>query len=322
MQSTWSIWLEKTNIYRLLLVLSIIIFFYVNKQITERDFILLYNIGMLVLSALSFRKLWIQAVSSGFLAFFGGFHAPVFHIHMMLFQWFWSFGMAAFFMTLIEKYINEKRNTLDLITSLAKTLDSRDPYTAFHSQNVATYSKGIAEEMNLDKNICKNIYIGGLLHDIGKIGIPENILNKSTKLSSEEFDLIKQHPVIGHSLVKHIKGFEQNKILQMILYHHERYDGKGYPFGLKGEEIPIEARIMAVADTFDAMTSHRVYRSPRTLEETLNELQNNKGTQFDPQIVEAFIKMIKKAELKGISTVQQPACSLEQKKTGIVCLLK
>lgn len=316
MQSKWSVWIEKTNIFRCLLILAIIIFFYVNQYITQRDFVLLYQIGMLVLSALSFKKIWIQAISSGFLAFLVGYHMPVFHIQMTLFQWFWSFGMAAFLMTVIEKYINEKRNTLDLITSLAKALDSRDAYTAFHSQNVAKYSKGIAEEMKLDKNICKNIYVGGLLHDIGKIGIPENILNKTTKLSSEEFENIKQHPVIGHNLVKHIKGFEQNGILHMILHHHERYDGRGYPQGLKGEEIPIEARIIAVADTFDAMTSKRVYRSERTLEETLNELQKNKGTQFDSQIVDAFIKMMKKSNL-NVQPINQPSYQLSNPKANV-----
>lgn len=297
MRSRWSAWLERTDVYRWILCGLVILFFYIKEYIGEKDLTLLFSIVMLFFSALSFRKIWVQIISSGVISFLVDPHFPDFSIQMVIFHWVWSFGMAAFIMTLIEKYINEKSNIVDLITSLAKTLDSRDNYTAFHSNNVARYSKGIAEELKLPKNVCENIYMGGLLHDIGKIGIPEGILNKSSRLTSDEFENIKQHPMIGYQLVKHIKPFERSGMLNMILYHHERYDGQGYPVGLRGKEIPIEARIMAVADAFDAMTSHRVYREAKRLEDTLNEIRNQKGSQFDPDVVDAFLKMITKNDV-------------------------
>lgn len=297
MKSRWSIWLERTDIYRWLFGGTVILYFFSGDYINNRDIFMLFTLIILCFSALSFRKVWIQIFTSGMISLIGAYHVPDFSIQVTILQWVWYFVMATFIMILIEKYIAEKRNMIDLITSLANTLDSRDNYTAFHSNNVANYSKAIAEELKLKQNVCKNIYIGGLLHDIGKIGISENVLNKSSKLTTDEFLHIKQHPSIGYELVKHIKPFEKSGVLNMILYHHERYDGKGYPKGLKGEEIPLEARIMAVADAFDAMTSHRVYREARRLEYTLNELQKERGKQFDPMVVDAFLKRIGKTNM-------------------------
>ena len=127
------------------------------------------------------------------------------------------------------------------------------------------------------------------MHDIGKIGIPEHILMKNGKLTNEEYEVIKIHPTIGYNMIKHVADFHKNGILDMVLYHHERYDGKGYPAGLKGNQIPLYARIAAVADTFDAMTTERVYREELSLDYTLNEIRKNKGTQFDPDIVDLFL---------------------------------
>ncbi|MGS2778121.1 HD-GYP domain-containing protein [Robertmurraya sp. GLU-23] len=292
MKSRWSVWLERTDIYRWLFGATVILYFFSGDYINNRDIFMLFTLIILCLSSFSFRKVWIQVFTSGIISFIGAYHVPDFNIQLTILQWIWYFVMATFIMILIEKYIAEKRNMIDLITSLANTLDSRDKYTAFHSNNVANYSKAIAEELKLKQTVCKNIYIGGLLHDIGKIGISENVLNKSSKLTTDEFIHIKEHPSIGYELVKHIKPFEKSGVLNMILYHHERYDGKGYPNGLKGEEIPLEARIMAVADAFDAMTSHRVYREARRLEYTLHELQKERGKQFDPVVVDAFLKRI------------------------------
>lgn len=294
MKSKWSVWLERTGIYRWLFSGSVILYIIYGDYINNHDIFMLVTLVILCFSALSFRKVWIQVFTSGITSLIGAYHAPGFSIQITILEWFWYFVMSTSIMILIEKYIGEKRNMMDLITSLANTLDSRDNYTAFHSNNVANYSKAIAEELKLKQNICENIYIGGLLHDIGKIGISETVLNKSSKLTAEEFYHIKQHPTIGYELVKHIKSFEKSGILNMILYHHERYDGTGYPKGLKGEEIPLEARIMAVADAFDAMTSHRVYREARRLEYTLSELQKERGKQFDPVVVDAFLKKVEK----------------------------
>lgn len=139
----------------------------------------------------------------------------------------------------------------------------------------------------------KVIYKGGILHDIGKIGIPENILLKPGSLTNEEYYIIKNHPSIGFDMVKHVSDFNENGVLDIVLYHHERYDGKGYPKGLSGTEIPLFARIMAIADSFDAMTSKRVYRNEIDLENTLIDIERNKGTQFDPEITDVFLSIFK-----------------------------
>jgi putative nucleotidyltransferase with HDIG domain len=188
-------------------------------------------------------------------------------------------------------YIKQKENTLQLTFTLANALDSRDHYTANHSENVAYYAKKIAQEMNLSKMTCEHIYIGGLLHDIGKIGVPEAILTKPSRLTNEEFVIIKKHPVIGYNMLKHITKFKKNGILNIILHHHERYDGQGYPRSIAGVKIPLAARIMAVADSFDAMTSKRVYRSELDLEYTIDEIRKNAGKQFDPEVVNVFLKI-------------------------------
>ena len=142
----------------------------------------------------------------------------------------------------------------------------------------------------------KIIHIGGLLHDIGKIGLPEHILTKPGKLTDEEYALIKTHPTLGYEIIKHVKSFKDSGILDIVLYYHERYDGKGYPSGLKGEDIPLAARIVAIADTFDAMTSKRVYRDKLDLDFTLNEIRKNKGAQFDPVITDVFLSLFEKSK--------------------------
>lgn len=293
MKSKASILLEKTTIFRWLFFATIPIYLFADQYIQQRDITFGVNLIFLFLSALSFRKILIQAITSGVISIVGELHVSHFHIHMFIFHWFSSFACAAFIVTLLEKYLVEKRNILDLINSLAKSLDSRDTYTASHSQNVASYSKRIAMEMKLPYRICENLYYGGLLHDIGKIGVPEAILNKPSRLTDQEYLLIKKHPLTGFHLVKHIERFKQSGILNMILYHHERYDGKGYPHGLKGNDIPLEARIMAVADAFDAMTSKRVYRNQADWGTVLDELHHNKEKQFDPLVVDAFLKILK-----------------------------
>nr|WP_285889658.1 HD-GYP domain-containing protein [Neobacillus niacini] len=191
-----------------------------------------------------------------------------------------------------------KKDSLDLTESLINALDSRDSYTSDHSENVSRYAMQIAEKMNLSKDLCNVIRTGGLLHDIGKIGIPENILTKTGKLTSEEYNVIKTHPVIGYEMLKHVEGLKRNGILDIVLYHHERYDGKGYPKGLKGNEIPLAARIVGVADAFDAMISKRVYRIELDMNFALNEIRRNKGTQFDPEVVDAFLDIFQEKDIK------------------------
>jgi HD-GYP domain-containing protein (c-di-GMP phosphodiesterase class II) len=153
--------------------------------------------------------------------------------------------------------------------------------------------------MHLSQRTCHYIYIGALLHDIGKIGLPENILNKPSKLIDAEFELIKQHPQRGYEMVNHITKFKKKGLLDIIRYHHERYDGSGYPFGLKEQSIPLAARIVSVADSFDAMTSKRVYRSqPLTTDYVINEIKQGSSTQFDPTAASALIALIEEEKIQ------------------------
>jgi putative nucleotidyltransferase with HDIG domain len=208
------------------------------------------------------------------------------------FTFLFTYLLITFISVALMKNVQKVKNDhLELVTALANALDSRDTYTLHHSENVAKYAVEIAEKMKLNKDLCKVIHIGGLLHDIGKIGIPEYILSKPGKLSDDEYETIKTHPTIGYEMIKHISTFRENGVLDIVLYHHERYDGKGYPKGLKGNEIPLVARIVAVADTFDAMSSKRVYRDELDFEHALNDILKNKGTQFDPEIVDVFLSM-------------------------------
>lgn len=181
------------------------------------------------------------------------------------------------------------------IQVLANVLDSHDPYTHGHSERVMSYSVMIAREMNLSEKQVKNIKYAALLHDIGKVGISKAIINKEGGLTDEEFLQIKSHPDAGYKIVKPIKFLHEK--LAALRHHHEKYDGTGYPEGLKGDDIPLDARIIAVADTFDAITSTRSYRKAKTKEYAVNEIQKNSGIQFDPRVVEAFLRLIKNSEI-------------------------
>lgn len=179
--------------------------------------------------------------------------------------------------------------TLETLSSLASLVDAKDHYTNGHSFRVAAYAKGIAKELGLSSQECEQIYLAGLIHDVGKIGINESILTKPGKLSEEEYAIIKSHSPLGGDILKGIKEFPIFE--QVARNHHERYDGNGYPDKLKGEDIPFPARIVTVADTFDAMTSDRTYRKALSDEIAISELKKFKGSQFDPQVVEAFLKL-------------------------------
>lgn len=210
----------------------------------------------------------------------------------------------------IKKYHEIKNHQTELVFTLAKSLDSRDSYTANHSEKVANYALMIAQEMCLSKKQCEAIYIGGLLHDIGKIGIPEAVLLKPSRLTEEEFKLIKLHTTIGYETLKYISDFKKNGVLDMVLYHHERYDGKGYPHGLKKEEIPLAARILTVADSFDAMTTKRVYKPIMDLNYAIREVEKNIGGQFDPEAAKAFLNIL---EREGIGIFQKKQPNLSKK---------
>lgn len=180
--------------------------------------------------------------------------------------------------------------SLQLMQTLSTTIEAKDEYTRGHSYRVAEYSALIARELNWDEDEIRNLKNAAYLHDIGKIGIPDNILNKPVKLTDEELGVIKEHTVIGAEILKNITLIDHVK--EAARSHHERYDGRGYPDGLKGEEIPLYARIIVVADSFDAMKSRRIYRSPLDDQVVYNEIFQNRGTQFDPELADIFLKLL------------------------------
>ncbi|MEW6380874.1 MAG: HD domain-containing phosphohydrolase [bacterium] len=183
-----------------------------------------------------------------------------------------------------------KREYINMIQALCELIELKNPYTYRHSQKVTKYAVEIAEQMGLSREEVDQVKQSGLIHDIGKIGIVDAILNKPGRLTDEEFAEIKQHPVLGTKVLKHLRLLQPE--MAIIEHHHERWDGKGYPDGLKGNKIPRASRILAVADSLDAMLSNRPYRPVQTLEYAISELQRCCGTQFDPEVVEAFLTVL------------------------------
>ena len=191
----------------------------------------------------------------------------------------------------VERKSRENRDLfIHVVASLADAIDAKDTYTKGHSGRVAEYSREIAKRAGYTIQKQNDIYMMGLLHDVGKIGVPDAVINKPAKLTEEEFELIKAHPVLGARILKNIK--EMPRLATGARWHHERYGGGGYPDGLVGEQIPEEARIIAVADAYDAMTSRRSYRDVLTQEHVRSEIENGKGTQFDPVFADIMLSMI------------------------------
>ncbi len=178
----------------------------------------------------------------------------------------------------------------EIVMALAQTIDAKDKYTQGHSRRVAEYARTIAARAGMTEAEVQDIYCMGLLHDIGKIGVPESIINKTDKLTDEEYVVIKTHTTIGAEILKNIHHFP--KLATGARYHHERYDGRGYPDGLVGEDIPREARIIAVADAYDAMTSHRSYRRAMEQAQARDEIVRGRGSQFDPAYADLMLALI------------------------------
>ena len=180
---------------------------------------------------------------------------------------------------------------LETIETLRYTVEAKDKYTRGHSDRVAEYSVLIGKYLNLPEEDLKILRIGGLFHDIGKIGVPDSILLKETKLTDDEYSEIKNHPSIGAHILSNASIFEN--IIPIVKHHHEKYDGHGYPSQLKGEDIPYFARIASIADSFDAMTSRRTYRDSLQIETVIKEFERCKGTQFDPKLADLFLDILK-----------------------------
>lgn len=186
----------------------------------------------------------------------------------------------------------------DMVDALSRALEAKNAHMCGHSERVAELSLIISQRMRLSKKEQKRVHIGAHLHDIGKIGIPDSILNKPGKLTDSEFAIIRQHPEIGGDIVSKVKVF--HSVVDIVRHHHERFDGKGYPDKLCGAEISIGARIVAVADAFDAMISMRSYRPPLNVREAMEELVRCRGSQFDPGIVDVLKSLITNNELEHI----------------------
>ena len=215
----------------------------------------------------------------------------------------WTLGIMVIPVALI--YISFRNNSLlrfqtkEAVEALADTIDMRDPYTFQHSQRVARYARELAVKLGLSEDVVDTIESAARVHDLGKIGVDTSILTKPAALSEAEWEMIRKHPEIGASIVGRFPYFHSGQ--ELILHHHERYDGQGYPKGIENNSIPIGARIIAVADAFDAMTSDRPYRRALPLRTVLRELEQHKGTQWDPQVTEALAGILRQ-ELEGQRT--------------------
>lgn len=189
-----------------------------------------------------------------------------------------------------DTYEKLERSYMESIQTVRYTVEAKDAYTRGHSDRVSEYSVLIGKYMGLSEEDLKTLRIGGLFHDVGKIGVPDSILLKTEKLTDDEYSEIKNHPTIGAHILSTATIFQD--LIPIVKHHHEKYDGTGYPSKLRGEDIPFMARIAAIADTFDAMTSKRTYRNALPLDVVISEIERCKGTQFDPKIADVFLDIL------------------------------
>jgi putative nucleotidyltransferase with HDIG domain len=190
------------------------------------------------------------------------------------------------------------------LAQLSAAIEARDPYSRGHSSRVTVFAQAMAKGIGLDKERLSVLRLGALLHDVGKLAVPSSVLLKRGPLTATEFGQMRRHPAAGARMLKTLGA--PPTILPVVLHHHERWDGAGYPTGRKAQEIPLEARVLCIADSFDAMTSTRPYRAPKHPDEALEELEHCSGTQFDPELVEAFATAWAEAGL-GVLVWQQAA---------------
>ncbi|MGI1659211.1 MAG: HD-GYP domain-containing protein [Desulfitobacterium sp.] len=224
--------------------------------------------------------------------------APLGILTSMIYREFGELALLLLFVPLLlarhsfQLYMDMRKNYLNTVEALVTALEAKDSYTSGHSSRVAEWSVKIAEELKLAEDRVEFIKYAGVLHDVGKIGVSEDILNKSGKLTEAEWEIIRNHSAIGEQIVRSIDFLFD--VSTTVRSHHERFDGNGYPDGIKGEEIPLESRIIAVADAYDAMTSSRSYREPLSPDEALTELRRASGSQLDPDVVTAFDSIVQR----------------------------
>lgn len=187
--------------------------------------------------------------------------------------------------------------TVEVLSAFANAIESRDEYTRLHSGKVAELSLRIAQHLGLPERQIRSLYWSSIVHDVGKIGVPEYILLKTTALTNDEFARMKEHPRIGARILEPISSFKS--LIPTVYHHHERYDGKGYPDGLSGNAIPLHSRILAVADSYDAMTSDRCYRTRLPHYQVMEEIRINRGIQLDPDVTDALLSISKNGGLQS-----------------------
>jgi len=197
-----------------------------------------------------------------------------------------------------QLYKEQEQLTMGSIKSLAKVLDTRAPGTYVPRASFVKVSLAIGQTMHMDADEIKSLEYAAILHDAGEIVVPDEVLTKPAKLTGKEYAIVKEHPAAGVEIIKHMKALKS--VLPTILYHHEHFDGSGYPKGLKGDQIPLGARIMALVSAFEAMVTHRPYRVVKTIDEAVDEIKRNSGTQFDPRIVEAFLNTMGKKDIRSM----------------------
>lgn len=279
---TWNI----TLVDILPLTVAAITYFIINTIAVMFILAFTQNISPLRIWSINFRSLvpnYITLVPIGFLMaytykFYGPLSVSIFFIPLLLARY------------IFKTYMDMREIYLSTLTALVETLDAKDSYTRGHSERVAAYAAEISREMKLPEDQVEVIQHMALLHDVGKIGVHNEILNKTGQLENHEFDQVKKHSEIGARIINEISDLGQAK--DYILYHHEKYNGTGYPAGLRGRHIPLGARIITVADCFDAMTSDRPYRAGMSISRAVMELKMCSSSQFDPKIVAAFIRVL------------------------------
>ena len=210
--------------------------------------------------------------------------------------------------TNVELFREKERLLISVVRSLVSAVEAKDAYTHGHSERVALFGKRLAEQLGYSQDVCDRLYLTGLLHDVGKIGVSDATLSKPGRLSDEEFDEIKRHPDEGWAILHDLEQLKY--VLPGVLYHHERYDGKGYPDGLDGQNIPIDGRILAVADAYDAMTSDRAYRQGMSQKKAETILREGAGTQWDLEMVDAFFTIM--SDIIAIRNDYQPKAKVER----------
>jgi len=206
--------------------------------------------------------------------------------------------ITALFISIKKSYERKTIFQREVVKSMIRILELKDKYTKGHSERVAKLSVKIAQKMGLSDEEINMVYWAGIVHDIGKIGIPDEILNKPTRLTDEEYKIIKKHPVLGEQVLSQMSYLKELSVI--VRHHHERWNGTGYPDGLRREEIPLLSRILAVADAFDAMTSDRSYRAALNIDKALKEIEKNAGVQFDADVVKAFFDLFSQVKEENI----------------------